>query len=382
MLFARDSTTPRNSHFSSRQNITSDVKHDLIQKDSRTLECTESWCDVPLWSKRKRMFVVIKSKALLASENRKSYKLDEILRLCAAICHEFFLEPLRSVRTCECLSEDKNRYYTWSGLCTEGKCAFMYCLHDRVIVFNMSEFEHTSSRTSFTFSMQDSRVKRGSTTGRKTLQARLPADSGLHNSTFPSLVNCILTIPLCQSDHHGSYTSTACSRQSVCSLFHPCASLVISSPLGVRQFKKFRIACCFCFAHCFARCSLLCSLLSCFAHCCHDPFAVGSASNLSTVPGFHSVCASVLMFTITYNCLFLFLILGRYLNTKRASVQPSRPLHLHRWKPLRVKNKSVNVRATFACLPKHADPEFADYVPDRSSACHHHLVVECGIHCL
>ena len=93
------------------------------------------------------------------------------------------------------------------------------------MVDNMSEFEHSSSRASCTFSMQDSRVKRGSNIGHKTQQARLPADSGLYNSSFPSLVNFILTLPECQSDHHGSCTSTAWSRQSVCSFYHPRASL-------------------------------------------------------------------------------------------------------------------------------------------------------------
>ena len=70
-----------------------------------------------------------------------------------------------------------------------------------------------------------------------------------------------------------------------------------SSPislLGVSQFNKI--------SHC-----LLLLLCSCFAHCCHDPFIVWSASNLSTVPCFHSVCASVSMFAInTDNCLFPF----------------------------------------------------------------------------
>ena len=129
------------------------------------------------------------------------------------------------------------------------KCACMYSVHDRVIVDNMSEFEHSSFRASCTFSMQDSRVKRGSTTGHKTQQARLPADSGLYNSTFPSLVNCILTIQECQSDHHGSCTSTAWSRRSVCSLYHPRASVgsTICSPIPVSS-QNFPIACCFCFA--------------------------------------------------------------------------------------------------------------------------------------
>ena len=49
--------------------------------------------------------------------------------------------------------------------------------------------------------------------------------SCLYNSTFPSMVNCILTIPECRCDHHGSCTSTAWSRKCVCSLCHPRASL-------------------------------------------------------------------------------------------------------------------------------------------------------------
>ena len=100
---------------------------------------------------------------------------------------------------------------------------------------------------------------------------------------------------------------------------------------------------------CFARCS-------CFAHCSHDPFIVRSASNLSTVPWFHSIFASVSMFAITDNCLSLFLFLGRYLNTTRASVQPSIPLHLHRSKLLRARTNSVYVRTTSAYLPMHARP--------------------------
>ena len=104
----------------------------------------------------------------------------------------------------------------------------------------------------------------------KTRQARLPADPGLCNSTSPSLVHCILTIPECRSDHHSSCTSTAWSRQSVCSLYHPRASLgsdwclkvVLAFPLlGVSQFTKFPMhpsrcsrsltTVCFCSCFCF-----------------------------------------------------------------------------------------------------------------------------------
>ena len=77
---------------------------------------------------------------------------------------------------------------------------------------------------------------------------------------------------------------------------------------------------------------------SCFAHC----------------SWFHSVCAPVSMFTITGTCLFLFLFLflflGRHQNTTKAFVQTSRPLHLHRSKPLRVHTKSACVRTRSAYL--------------------------------
>ena len=203
-------------------------------------------------------------------------------------------------------------------------------MHDRVIVDNMYEFQHSSSRAGCTFSMQDSRVKRESNIGHKTQQARLPADPGLDNSTFPSLVNCILTIPECRSDHHGSCTATAWSRQNVCSLCHPRASLGFKTffanfPLSVH---KILIDCCSCFA------LALLLLCSCACSCCHDPFIVRSASNLFIVPRFHSVCASVSMFTInTDNCLFPFLGMFLFLSSTRVSVQISRPLSVHRSRP-------------------------------------------------
>ena len=144
-------------------------------------------------------------------------------------------------------------------------------MHDRVIVDNMSEFEHSSSRASCTFSMQDSRDKRGSNKRHKTKQAHLPADSGLHN--------CILTFPECQSDHHGSCASTAGFRQSVCPQYHPRASLgsdwaskicwpIPYSASVSSQNILLLLLHCACFAHC-----------SCFA-----AVMMSSASNLSTVP--------------------------------------------------------------------------------------------------
>ena len=143
-------------------------------------------------------------------------------------------------------------------------------MHDRVIVDNMYEFQHSSSRAGCTFSMQDSRVKRGSNIGHRTQQARLPADSGLYNSTFPSLVNCILTIRECRSDHHSSCTCPAWSRQSVCSL-----SVILarhwasksSSPIPHLAFTKILLL-------------VALALLLALA------LAV-SASNVSTVPWFH-----------------------------------------------------------------------------------------------
>ena len=112
---------------------------------------------------------------------------------------------------------------------------------------------HSSSPAGCTVSMQNSRVKRGSNTGHKIQQARLPADPGLCNSTVPSLVNCILTIPECRSDRHGSCASSAWSRQCVCSLYstilaHPWVKCSAPNPLGFSQFTKFPVACCSCFA--------------------------------------------------------------------------------------------------------------------------------------
>ena len=131
----------------------------------------------------------------------------------------------------------------------------MYSVHDRVIVDNMSEFEHSSSRAGCTFSMQDSRVqtrKKARTTGHNTQQARLPADYGLYNSTLPSLVNCILTIPEYRNDHHGTHHRPGPDKASALlssSRIHGLLKKVCAnSPLDVSQFRNFPIACCSCFA--------------------------------------------------------------------------------------------------------------------------------------
>ena len=126
-------------------------------------------------------------------------------------------------------------------------------MQDRVIVDNMRGFEHSSSRASCTFAMQDSRVKRGSTTGHKTQQARLPADSGVCNSAFPSLVNCIMTIPVCQSDHHGSCTSTMVLTKCLLSLS---SSRIIGLLKVLRQFTTWRQS-----VQKISYCVLLCSSL-------------------------------------------------------------------------------------------------------------------------
>ena len=153
------------------------------------------------------------------------------------------------------------------------------------MVDNMSEFEHSSSRASCTFSMQDSRVKHGSNIRHKTQQARLPADSGLYNSSFPSLVNCILTIPECQAittarvqAQHGP---DKVSALSIILALHWALKVVRQSPTWRQSVHKISYCLLLLLCSCFARCS-------CFAHCCHDPFIVRSASNLSTVPWFHS----------------------------------------------------------------------------------------------
>ena len=153
-------------------------------------------------------------------------------------------------------------------------------MQDRVIVDNMSEFEHSSSRASCTFSMQDSRVKRGSNIGHKTQQARLPADSGLYNSSFPSLVNCILNhsrvskrSPRLVYKH--SMVPDKASALSIILALHWALKVVRQSPTWRQSVHKISYCLLLLLCSCFARCS-------CFAHCCHDPFIVRSASNLST----------------------------------------------------------------------------------------------------
>ena len=99
-------------------------------------------------------------------------------------------------------------------------------MHGRVIVHNMYEFQHSSSRAECTFFDAKTREKNAEVPfNKETEKARLPTDSCLYNSKRPSLVNCILTIPECRSDHHGSCTITAWSCKRVCSLCHPRASL-------------------------------------------------------------------------------------------------------------------------------------------------------------
>ena len=214
-----------------------------------------------------------------------------------------FLKPHTE---CAQFSEDNNRYYTWSGLCTESNCAGMYSVQDRVIVDNMNEFQHLLSRRLHPL-MQDSRVKR-----RRKHVCQLKAFK--LQSVEPTTTARVASQPG--------------PEKSVCSLSlcHPHASLGSDWALKVVRhvgrpviFTKFRIACCSCFAHC-----------TCFAHCCHDLFIVRSASNLTTVPWFHSVCASVSMFTInTGNCpfLLLLLLLLLFLLLVSPSLQSRRQFH-------------------------------------------------------
>ena len=114
------------------------------------------------------------------------------------------------------------------------------------------------------FSMQDSRVKRESKMDTKLSKHACPTDSGLYNSTFPSLVSRTLTTPECRSDHHGSCARTAWSRLSVCSLYPPRAS-------SVHEMSQ-----CFLLLLCSLVLLLLCSLLLllALAPCCHDPLTL------------------------------------------------------------------------------------------------------------
>ena len=123
-------------------------------------------------------------------------------------------------------------------------------------------------------------------------------------------------------------------KASALPLCHPRASLGSNRALKVvrqvgRSVSLDEISHCLLLLHCscFAHCPCF---APCLAPCCHDPFIVRSASNLSTVPWFHSVCASVSMFTIdTDSCLFLFLFLFLHrisVYISRVSVHISKPL--------------------------------------------------------
>ena len=101
----------------------------------------------------------------------------------------------------------------------------MYSVHDRIIVDNMSEFEHSSLAMLHLFDARFAESNAGSTTGHKTQQARLPADYGLYNSAFPSLVNCILTIPERRSDHRGRVHAQHRPDKASALPLHPRASV-------------------------------------------------------------------------------------------------------------------------------------------------------------
>ena len=120
-------------------------------------------------------------------------------------------------------------------------------------------------------------------------------------------------------------------------LYHPRASLgfekfCVNPPLDVNQLAKISVVC--------RSCSLLLLI-----HCCHDPFHRSLCNRLDVHDHWQ---------------LYLFLV--RYSNTTQTSLQPSRPLFLHRSKPLRVHTKSVCVRT-----------KSADFAPDPSSACYQYL---------
>ena len=105
---------------------------------------------------------------------------------------------------------------------------------------------------------------------KETEKARLPTDSCLYNSKRPSLVNCILTIPECRSDHHGSCTITAWSCKRVCSLSvilarHCALKVVRQVERSVNLHDISYSLLLLLFAHC-----------PCFAHCRHGPFIVRS----------------------------------------------------------------------------------------------------------
>ena len=137
-----------------------------------------------------------------------------------------------------------------------------------------------------------------------------------------------------KGDHHGRVRAHVPTKR----LLSRSSSRILSLLKVLRKFTAWRQT-----IHNFSYCllCLLCSCFapcSCFAHCCHDPFIVRNASNLSTVPWFHSVCAFASRcsksLTTVYSC-FCFGFWIRIWTPRKASVQPSRP------KPLRVHTKCL-----------------------------------------
>ena len=127
--------------------------------------------------------------------------------------------------------------------------------------------------------MQDSRVRRGSTSQQKKTFVNSTSSSFRVSKRPPRLVY-----------HHSLVLKkTSAPRASLSS--DTALKIGRKSRTWRQSVHKIHIACCFC-----------------FAHCCHDPIIMRSASNLSTVFWFQSVCASLSMFTInTDNCRVLFM---------------------------------------------------------------------------
>ena len=131
---------------------------------------------------------------------------------------------------------------------SESNCAGMYSVHGRVMVVNMYEIQHSSSRASCTLSMQDSRVKRGRKHVCQLKAFRIQSVEATTTARVPSQPG---------------------PEKSVCSLCHPRASL--GSALGskvARQSPTWRSVSIHKISYCLLLllCSCSCSLLSRSVH--------------------------------------------------------------------------------------------------------------------
>ena len=224
-------------------------------------------------------------------------------------------------------SEDKNRYYTWSGLCTAGNCAGMYSVHGRVTVVNMYEYQRSSSRADCTFWCKIREPNAEVPFTKETEKARLPTDSCLFNSKLAWTLRQ-LHLDLSRVSKRSPRLVYSHSMVLKKRLFSLSSSRVSGLQLGPKSWSPRRAT-----SQSSRKFALLVALAHCpcFAHCCHDPLIVRSAPSLSTVPWFHSACvpSRCSRSTLTTVCFCLFSVPVSP-SLHRVSVYIPRPLCTYR----------------------------------------------------